>query len=466
MENHKNPPIKKALFKFTLWMLAIAIVGFSIGTAIGFRSPAQAQASTSYDELRVFAEVLALIQNYYVEEKTTKDLAVGAIKGLLKTLDPHSSYMDTEIYKSRKQETEGKFGGLGIEITVMDSYIGIVSPIEGTPADRAGLQPGDLIVKIEDATTKDMYLIEAVKRMRGKIGTKIKITIFRERTNKTFDVEIIRALIQIQSVKSAMIDDETGYLRIVTFSQNTARDARIQLEEMREKNGMKRLVLDLRNNPGGLLKQAVDVSDLFLEKGHTIVSTRGRTPDQNSRFQSNKWGGFTDFPIVVLQNAGSASASEIVAGALKDLKRGVIVGQRSFGKGSVQTIRQLSDGSGLSLTTARYYTPADIMIHGVGIEPHVSVELILTDEEGEKIELPKPIREKDLIDRFNGDVHAPLGKPNIPKELKKNGKKTKKRDLKDRRKIFDLEKDNQLQKALEVVKKLSGPYVEKIPEGV
>lgn len=436
---------------------------FSTGVLMAGSLCAPALASTSYDELRTFAEVLALIKNYYVEEKTTKELAVGAVKGLLRTLDPHSSYMDAETYKNRREETEGKFGGLGIEITMMDSYVTIIAPIEGTPAERVGLKSGDQITKINGNSTKNMDLHEAVKRMRGQIGTKITLTIFRESTSETFNVDIIRALIKIKSVRFSMIDKEVGYLRITSFSKDTAKEVRRALDKLGKK-GLKRLVLDLRNNPGGLLKQAVDVCDLFIEKGHIIVSTRGRAPDQNSKFISNRWGGFTDFPMVVLMNAGSASASEIVAGAFQDLKRAVIVGERSFGKGSVQTIRQLSDGSGLSLTTARYFTPSGKMIHGVGIEPDIEVKFLLKTEDGEDRELPEPLREKDLIERFKGvsDYHDPLKDRKIQEKMKIIPKKRSKKDLESRRKIFDLENDNQLQKALEVVKNLDKPKVSKL----
>ena len=471
MEKTDKFKTKKILRSFGLWIFVAVLAGFSAGAAVSSRNVAQ--AATSYDDLRIFAEVLTLIQNYYVEEKTTKDLAEGAIKGLLKTLDPHSSFMNVEDYTSRKQETEGKFGGLGIEITVMDSYIGIVAPIEDTPAEKAGLEAGDIILKIEGITTKNMYLMDAVKKMRGNVGTPITLTVFRESSNDTFDVKIVRDIIKIRSAKYEMIDKEIGYLRILTFSQNTSKETNNGIQKMLDK-GMKRLVLDLRNNPGGLLKQAVDVSDLFLDKGHVIVSTKGRTPDQNSMFMSNSWGGHTDFPLVVLVNAGSASASEIVAGAMKDLKRGVIVGQRTFGKGSVQTIRQLSDGSGLSLTTARYFTPADIMIHGVGIEPDISEKLIVKDEDGKDIELPEPLREKDLIDSFRGEVDRKHLNNNNNNE-KENGEETKEetnkknkkrmsKKIRDRKKVFNLEEDNQLRKAVLVVKKLSGGNVKSIPK--
>ncbi len=452
-------PLQKAFRKFAPWGLAALLLGIGIGVAGNLRPVAQ--ASTPYDSLRTFAEVLSLIQNNYVEEKSTEELTTAAIKGLLKKLDPHSSFMDAKAYKARRQETEGHFGGLGIEITIMDSFITIVSPIEDTPAEKAGLLPGDQVIKISGKSTKDMTLHDAVGLMRGKIGTPITITIYRLATDETFDVTIVRAMIQIQSVKYAMIDDEVAYVRVSTFSQNTARDLRKAIEELHG-NNFKQMILDLRNNPGGLLKQAVDVTDLFIGKGHTIVSTRGRTPDQNRKFVSNRWGIGADFPMVVLINAASASASEIVAGAMKDLHRATIVGVRSFGKGSVQTVRSLSDGSGLSLTTARYYTPAGIMIHGTGIEPDIEVKYAITTEDGETLEMPKPFREKDLMAGFEGAGGAsPLSEEQ--KEQRKKIREAMQKRAKERmqhpRKIFDLKEDNQLAKALEIVKTVGKPHI-------
>jgi carboxyl-terminal processing protease len=450
--------LQKAFNKFAPWGLAALLLGIGIGVAGNLRPVAQ--ASTPYDSLRTFAEVLSLIQNNYVEEKSTDELTTAAIKGLLKKLDPHSSFMDAKAYKARRQETEGHFGGLGIEITVMDSFITIVAPIEGTPAEKAGLLPGDQVIKISGKSTKDMTLHEAVGLMRGKVGAPITITIYRVATDETFDVTIIRAMIKIQSVKYAMIDDEVAYVRISTFSQNTARDLRKAIEYLQDKN-FKRLILDMRNNPGGLLKQAVDVTDLFIDKGHTIVSTRGRTPDQNRKFLSNRWGIGFDFPMVVLINAASASAAEIVAGAMKDLHRATIVGVRSFGKGSVQTVRQLSDGSGLSLTTARYYTPAGIMIHGTGIEPDIEVKYALKTENGETLEMPAPFREKDLMEGFAGTSTSPLSEEQKKqrKKIRETLQKRAKTRMKHPREIFNLKEDNQLAKALDIVKTIGKPQI-------
>ena len=431
--------IKRAFRKFV--PLGLAALLFGMGLGFGLNWSGKAQASTSYDHLHIFAEVLSMIQNYYVEEKTPKELSEGAIKGLLRTLDPHSMYMDKEMFQTRQEETAGKFGGLGIEITIRDSMLTIVSPIEDTPASKKGLQAGDKITKIDGASTKDMTLMNAVKKMRGKVGTDVTITILREDVEKMFDVTITRGVIKIRSVRYDMVDDEVAYLRISSFNQTTTKETKAGLEKMM-KNKFKGLVLDLRNNPGGLLEQAVDVSRLFLDKGNTIVSTRGRIGEQNLRRSTTEKGAFADFPIIVLINAGSASASEIVAGAFQDLKRAVIVGTTSFGKGSVQTIRQLTDGSGLSLTTARYYTPAGRMIHGTGIKPDFEVKFIPPKEKDK--DAPKPFREKQLMERFDQNH----GKDKKDKADTK--KKTKNGKLK--RKVFDLEKDNQLRRAVELIK--------------
>ncbi len=455
MEEKKGSWAVTVVKKFLKTVFFVVVAAFFFGAGLGlvaaWRTPAVA-AESNYENLKVFAEVMALVQNYYVEEKTSKDLTQGAIHGMLRTLDPHSAFMDRDSYDARKQETEGQFGGLGIEITVRDNYVVIVAPIEDTPAERAGLLAGDKIIKIDGTVAKDMDIMDAVKRMRGKVGTSVKLNIYREQGDKTFDIDIVRAIVKVRSVKYGLIDNDTGYLRIVSFTSETSHDTQAAMKELRGK-GMKQLVLDLRNDPGGLLKGAVEVSEEFIKEGEVIVSTRGRTSDQNTRFLSHNTHADTVTPVVVLINAGSASASEIVAGALKDHHRGVIAGVRSFGKGSVQTVRELSDGSGLSLTTARYYTPAGIMIHGIGIEPDVEVKLDVQPgvEQG-----PEPIREKDLMEHFNGtrDVrqdHLEQKKEKTAAEKAKE-KEKEKEPLRDPKKIFDMEKDNQLQKAVQILK--------------
>jgi carboxyl-terminal processing protease len=309
-----------------------------------------------------------------VDEVAPKDIIYNAIKGTLRGLDPHSSFLDPEMYREMQVETSGSFGGLGIEITLRDDVLTVVAPIEGTPAYRAGIQPGDRILKIEGLSTKDMQLSDAVKRMRGKPGSKITISIVREGWNEPKDFLITREQIRVQSVRANQLEPGIEYIKLRQFQEQTANDLETSLDKYVKEGKIQGLVLDLRNNPGGLLTSAVEVTEKFLESGKLVVYTEGRVRNQNMRFSSNAKRVFTDFPIVVLVNQGSASASEIVAGALQDWGRAVVIGTQSFGKGSVQTIIPLSDGSGLRLTTAKYFTPKGRSIHGKGITPDIIVE--------------------------------------------------------------------------------------------
>jgi carboxyl-terminal processing protease len=330
--------------------------------------------AATYENLRLFTEVLSIVQSQYVDEVPPKDIIYNAIKGTLRGLDPHSSFLDPEMYREMQVETSGSFGGLGIEITLRDDVLTVVAPIEGTPAYRAGIQPGDRILKIEGLTTKDMQLADAVKRMRGKPGSKITITVVREGWTEPKDFLITREQIRVHSVKNNQLEPGIEYIRLRQFQEQTANDLEVALEKYVKEGKIQGLVLDLRNNPGGLLTSAVEVTEKFLEPGKLVVYTEGRVRNQNMRFSSNSKRTFTDFPIVVLVNQGSASASEIVAGALQDWGRAVVLGTQSFGKGSVQTIIPLSDGSGLRLTTAKYFTPKGRSIHGKGITPDILVE--------------------------------------------------------------------------------------------
>ena len=330
----------------------------------------------SDNRLKVFAQALALVETQYAEPKTTKELVYGAIQGAVGTLDPHSSFMTPEEFKELQIETKGKFSGIGIEITLKDRLLTVVSPIEGTPAYQAGLQAGDQIVKINGVTTKNMNLTEAVKLIRGPKGSKVTLTINREGFPHPRDYVIVREIIPIRSVKARILEDGIGYIRVANFQDQTDQDLQNFLRKMRQRLvPFKGLILDLRNDPGGLLEQAVRVEDEFLNSG-LIVYTEGRNPYQSMRFyaRAGHSGDRTTFPMVVLINEGSASASEIVAGALKDQKRAVVVGTKSFGKGSVQTIIPLEDGSALRLTTALYYTPSGQTINEKGITPDVVVE--------------------------------------------------------------------------------------------
>ena len=360
----------------------------------------------TYDTLKVFSEVLTLVRHNYVESTDSRELIFGAIRGMLEGLDPHSSFMQPELYKEMQVETQGSFGGLGIEITVRERYLTVVAPIDGTPADRAGIVAGDRIIRIDGAPTKDMTLVDAVRKLRGPKGTPVTITILREGQDP-FDVTVTRDIIEVHSVRTSDLGDGIGYVRLISFQERTSRDLQEELKALREK-GMRGLVLDLRNNPGGLLTQAVQIADLFLEKGKLIVYTEGRAKSQNLSFV-DQHDNPQDFPMVVLVNKGSASASEIVAGALQDHQRAVVVGTQTFGKGTVQTVIPLNDGSGLRLTTAKYFTPNKRAIDGAGLAPDIVVEPpkppTTTKNQG-----PTKDRRQETIGEQEGDPSRPLGR--------------------------------------------------------
>lgn len=378
-----------------------------LGIGIGFFLSAQwvpnvsAVGRQDYESLEAFSNILSIVKKNYVEDVETKNLVNGAINGMLNSLDPHSAYLTPELYKDLQSDTQGRFGGLGIEITVKGGMLTVVSPIEDTPAHKAGIKPGDQIFKIEDEFTKDMSLADAVKKMRGLKGTKINLTIRREGAADLIDVSLVRDVIRVQSVKSRSLEPGYGYVRLAQFQERGDRDIQRALEKLAaEKAGLKGLVLDLRNNPGGLLNQAVRVSDLFLESG-MIVYTDGRIESQKQKFFAQKEGTWADFPIVVLVNGGSASASEIVAGALQDHKRAVVLGTKTFGKGSVQTILPLDDNSALRLTTARYFTPKGRSIQATGIVPDIVIENIpMIDGKPDERKRPS-LREENLPGHLN-----------------------------------------------------------------
>ncbi len=349
----------------------LLVLTLSLGGGVASKSN---DSAATYENLKLFTEVLSIVQNQYVDEVPPRDLIYSAIKGTLRGLDPHSSFLDPEMYKEMQVETSGSFGGLGIEITLKDDVLTVVAPIEGTPAHRAGIHPGDRIVKIEGITTKDMQLTDAVKRMRGKPGTKVTISVVREGWTEPKDFQITREQIRVQSVRNMQLEPGIEYIRLRQFQEQTASDLETALEQYSKDGKLQGLILDMRNNPGGLLTASVEVAEKFLDSGRLVVYTEGRVRNQNMRFQANSKRVFSDFPIVVLVNQGSASASEIVAGALQDWGRAVLLGAHTFGKGSVQTIIPLSDGSGLRLTTAKYFTPKGRSIHGKGIMPDILVE--------------------------------------------------------------------------------------------
>ncbi|MBF0421782.1 MAG: S41 family peptidase [Magnetococcales bacterium] len=335
----------------------------------------QAVSQVTYEKLRVFSEVFRLIKQNYVEDVDEKTVLYGAIQGMLKSLDPHSSFLTPENFKEMRVDTKGEFGGLGIEITHAERGIRVVSPIEDTPAFEVGMKAGDLIIKIDDESTEDMELMDAVKKMRGKPGTSITLVVVRQGETKPLTFKITRAIIKIRSVKWRLEGDKIGYVRVIQFNEQTYPLLQEAMTDLEKSAGskLKGLVLDLRNDPGGLLDQAVQVADAFIDKG-LIVYTKGRIDGKDMSFEAQEGDLLTNAPMVVLINAGSASASEIVAGALQDHHRAVLMGTRSFGKGSVQTIIPLSDGSGLRLTTAKYYTPSGRSIQAKGIDPDIVVE--------------------------------------------------------------------------------------------
>src|SRR5213592_577968 len=374
----------------------LVVLTLSLGGTVASKST---DGSPTYEQLRLFTEVLSIVQNQYVDEIPPKDLIYNAIKGTLRGLDPHSSFLDPESYREMQVETSGSFGGLGIEITLRDDVLTVVAPIEGTPAHRAGLHPADRIVKIDGLVTKDMQLADAVKRMRGRPGSKVIISVVREGWTEPKDFEITREQIRVQSVKNMQLEPGIEYIRLRQFQEQTASDLDTALEKYSKENKIQGLILDLRNNPGGLLTSSVEVAEKFLDAGRLVVYTEGRVRNQNMRFQANAKRVYADFPIVVLVNQGSASASEIVAGALQDWGRAIVLGVQTFGKGSVQTIIPLSDGSGLRLTTAKYFTPKGRSIHGKGITPDIVVEA-----PKEPVAKERPLPSPDPMEDLKKDV--------------------------------------------------------------
>lgn len=353
-----------------VWLGIVALGCLFAGAVMANRLPFQGD---SYEELKTFTEVLSYVEANYVQEVEPEKLIHGAIRGMLRTLDSHSSFMPPEVYREMQVETEGKFGGLGIEITIRDDILTVVSPIEGTPAYRAGIKAADRIVSVEGQSTKDMSLIDAVKLLRGPADTNVTIGIMREGFTEPKDFTLTRAIIHIRSVDSKVLPDGVGYVKLRSFHKETSEELAAELEEL-DQSHVNSLILDLRNNPGGLLEQAIAVANEFVGSGKLIVYTKGRLANQNMKGFSKGDGSHADYPMVILVNGGSASASEIVAGALQDLERAKLVGTKTFGKGSVQTIIPLSNGAGLRLTTAKYYTPSGRVIHEKGIVPDVVIE--------------------------------------------------------------------------------------------
>jgi len=430
--------------------VVIFFAGFISGDITASRHAAQ--ANVAFGKLKAFGDVLSTVQGSYVEEPNVDELVNGAIKGMLQTLDPHSSYLTPEMLKQVEVETKGSFGGLGIEIGVKDGVLTVISPIDDTPAFRAGLQAGDKIIRIESEPTRDMNVMDAVKRLRGEPGTKVTIWIARSGLSELRSFTITRAIIKIKSVKSKAMGDGIGYIKLTQFQQDTDGELEKALQAFTgEKGGLKGLVLDLRNNPGGLLDQAVKVSDRFIESG-LIVYTDGRIENQKFKYFAHKNGTYMGFPMVVLVNAGSASASEIVAGALQDHGRAILLGTQTFGKGSVQTIIPMEDGSAIRLTTARYFTPNGRSIQAKGIEP----DLVLGDGKENPEGHPTPLRERDIERHLRGEEEgkeppAPGKTVPPPSKEKKEEPSGKKNGDKDAASKEDA-KDPQLERAVELLK--------------
>lgn len=425
--------------KFKKIVFDIILISLMIGGILFIdsrHSSVKAGQDSIYQQIEVFTEVLREVEDNYVEQQDSQKLIQGAIRGMIQSLDPHSSFMTKEEYQELMVETKGSFYGIGIEIGLRDNILTVVSPIEGSPASKAGLQTGDKIIKIDDKPTNDMTLNEAVKLIRGQKGTKVRLTVIRETAEKPLDFTITRDEIPLRSVRTFLLTPEIGYARISNFQSKTSKDLASGVEDLEAGRKLKGLILDLRNNPGGLLSQSIEVSDLFLDSG-TIVSIKDRRAVQHTE-TAKKDSKERRYPIIVLVNGGSASASEIVAGALQDNKRALILGTKTFGKGSVQSIIKLSDGSALRLTTARYYTPSGKSIQASGISPDIEIEYTPPPEEG-KDEKKQLVREEDLKGHITND--KPKSEEPVAPDDAKQDKLAK----------LLVEKDNQVRYAMQLL---------------
>ena len=416
------------------------IAGLSISIASGVFAERETKAASGLpvEELRTFSDVFGRIKNDYVEDVEDSEMLNNAIRGMLSGLDPHSSYLDQEQFKELQVGTSGEFGGLGIEVGMEDGFVKVIAPIDDTPAERAGIEAGDLIIRLDDTPVKGLTLNDAVKIMRGKPGTVLRLTVVREGVDQPLKIDIKRAVIKVKSVKSRMLEDGFGYVRISQFQSKTAENMVDAIEALhKESDGtLKGMVLDLRNNPGGVLNGAVAVSDAFLKKG-LIVYTEGRVSDSKLRFNATPDDILNSAPMVVLVNQGSASASEIVSGALQDHHRAIVVGTPTFGKGSVQTILPLSNGAAVKLTTARYYTPSGRSIQAEGIKPDIELDQVRVSAVERSID---PVKEADLSGHLSNG----------------NGKKSKKSaEEEDEAEESLAEKDYELYEALNLLKGLA-----------
>lgn len=407
-----------------------------VGLVLASGALAAKQEEDRFAPLKRFSQVMDLVENHYVKPVTRNELIDGAIVGMLQQLDPHSSFLSKDEFKEMQVSTSGEFGGIGIEISMENGRLTVISPIDDTPADKAGLKAGDIILEIEGESTQDMTLVDAVQKIRGPKGKPVALTILHKDQQKPVKVKVVRDTIPIISVKSNEIDPGILYIRLTRFNENTTPELKQALADYKKSGKpLKGVILDLRNNPGGLLEQAVNVSDVFLPSGK-IVSIKGKNAAQQKDFEAKGDSSDVNVPLVVLINAGSASASEIVAGALKDHKRAILVGEKTFGKGSVQTVIPLSDGSGIKLTTALYYTPNGRSIQAEGIEPDFMVPLQDVASDRDKLSANHQFRERDLSRHLEN----------------KRKKKAEPSDDPKQKLLDQLERDNQLKLALELVK--------------
>ena len=435
-------------YKGIVWLLLLLYPVLWI-LAGGIRQHLLAGTDETYEELKVFSDVLDIIENNYVDPVDSKELIQGAIKGMLNSIDPHSAFLLPEAYKELQIETKGEFSGLGIVITMHNNVVTVVSPIEGSPAYEAGVKAGDQIIKVDGQSTKDMLLWEAVKKMRGKKGTSVVITVMREGVSDPIDLTIVRDIIPLESVRSYVLKPGFGYIRITNFRETTADDVKAALDRFeKEEKPVKGLILDLRDNPGGLLDQAIKVADIFLDEG-TIVSIKGRIESHSKVYEAHQDREKYAYPTVLLINEGSASASEIVAGALQDHDKALVLGTTSFGKGSVQTVEPLRDGSGLKLTIARYYTPDGHSIQARGIIPDVVVKQRF--ESGQEVPVGPHIKEKDLKNHLSAEPEEGFSHEMREKILERKGVK-----MPEDGGTFDpskelLEEDYQVKRALDIL---------------
>jgi carboxyl-terminal processing protease len=444
MSGKFNRPVK-------LWVIMVAaLVVWMLST--GFQRANSAGKDDLYDQLKVFSDVIELIQKDYVDEVEAKDLIQKAIQGMLQGLDPHSSLLPPDAFEDLQIDTKGKFTGIGIHITMQNGFVTVISPIEDTPAHKAGIEAGDRIIKVDGTLTKDLR--EAVRMMRGPKGSKVVVTILREGVKKPMDFEITRDEIPIQSVKSISLKPGYGYVRISNFTGTTTQEFEKALEKLEaSEKPMKGLVLDLRNNGGGLLNQAISIADEFLDKG-AIVSMKGREKKNTKVFNATPSSVQRTYPIVVLINGGTASASEIVAGALQDHKRALVLGTTTFGKGSVQTVENLRDGSGLKLTIARYYTPNGRSIQAKGIEPDITLKFKRLDAAEPTGTEDAMLKEKDLENHLEAEGETEKTEPKKKPEKPVEDPKGRMKDAESRvgpLKLETLQNDNQLMRALEIL---------------